>query len=91
MAHFLLEYRYVDQDARMAAREEHLAYMRRLNAEGSVVLAGPFTDDTGAVVVYAVPDLAAAQELVDGDPYTAAGATTGHSLREWQVAVPAQD
>ena len=91
MAHFLLEYRYVDQVARMAARDEHLAYMRRLNAAGSVLLAGPFTDDTGAIVVYTVPDRAAAQDLVDGDPYTVAGATTGHTLREWQVVVPAQD
>jgi uncharacterized protein len=91
MTHFLLEYRYVAQDARMAAREDHLAYMDRLHAEGQVVLAGPLTDDTGAVVVFDVPDLDTAQRLVDDDPYTAAGATTGHTLREWKVVIPAQD
>ncbi|HET8600946.1 MAG TPA: YciI family protein [Segeticoccus sp.] len=91
MTHFLLEYRYVDQNARMAAREEHLAYMRRLHAEGSVLLAGPIADDSGAVVVFRAADEAAAQQFVDDDPYTAAGATTGHVLREWRVVIPAQD
>ena len=90
MSHFLLEYRYVPQDARMAAREDHLAYMNGLNAKGTVVLAGPFADDLGAVVVIEAPDLAAAQQVVDGDPYTAAGAATGHTLREFRVVVPSQ-
>ncbi|HET7304660.1 MAG TPA: YciI family protein [Segeticoccus sp.] len=90
MTHFLLEYRYVDQGARMAAREDHLAYMNRLQAEGTVVLAGPLTDDSGAVVIIDAPDEASARQVVESDPYTAAGATTGHTLREWKVVVPAQ-
>jgi uncharacterized protein YciI len=89
MAHFLLEYRYVSQDTRMAAREDHLAYMNGLHEKGTVVFAGPLADDTGAVVVIEAPDLAAAQEVADGDPYTAAGAATGHTLREFRVVVPA--
>lgn len=90
MAHFLLEYRYVDQTARQRARDEHLAYMRGLHDAGQVVLAGPLADESGAMVVFHVADVAAAQQLVDADPYTAVGATTGHTLREWRIVVPAQ-
>ncbi len=90
MPHFLLEYRYVSQDARMAVREDHLAYMNRLHANGTVLLAGPLANDTEAVVVIEAPDLASAQRVVDDDPYTATGAATGHTLREWRVVVPDQ-
>jgi uncharacterized protein YciI len=90
MTHFLLEYRYADQDARAKARREHLAYMTALNEAGTVVLAGPLGDGGGGVVVLDVEDEAAARVVVDGDPYTSVGATTGHLLREWNVVIPAQ-
>jgi uncharacterized protein YciI len=90
MTHFLLEYRYADQEARAGARLDHLAYMAALNDAGTVVLAGPLADDAGGVVVLDVEDEAAARAVVDGDPYTGVGATTGHTLREWNVIIPVQ-
>lgn len=90
MAHFAYTYRYVDQDARSRVREEHLAYLRGLADQGSLVLAGPWADDEGALVVYRAESEAAAQALVDGDPFTREGVTADRSLREWKVAVPPQ-
>ena len=70
MSHFLLEYRYVDMDARGRARAEHLDYLNRLQAEGTLVMAGPLADTTGAVGVLDVADEAAVQDVIAGDPYT---------------------
>lgn len=88
MSHFLLEYRYVDQEARAAARSEHLAYMNRLQQEGTVVLAGPLVEGERGVVVLQVPDEEAARAVLRDDPYTAAGATADHTLRAWNVVIP---
>ena len=49
MSHFLLEYRYVDMDARNRVRAEHLDYLHRLQAKGTLVMAGPLADTSGAV------------------------------------------
>lgn len=89
MSHFVLEYRYADQDARARARPDHLAYMNRLFEQGSVVLAGPMADGVGAMVVIAAQDEDAARRIVADDPYTAAGVSADATLREWHVVVPA--
>lgn len=90
MNHYLLEYRYVDMDARARVRPDHLAYLGRLHEEGSVLMAGPLADSSGAVMVLRADDEAAAQGLVDADPYTREGVAAGHILREWTVVVPGQ-
>jgi hypothetical protein len=88
MPYFVLEYRYADLDARARAREDHLAYMRRLHDEGTVVLAGPVGDGGGAMVVLRVDDEAQVWRLVEDDPYTRAGASGDVTVRPWRVVVP---
>ena len=88
MSHFLLEYRYADMDARARARPEHLDYLNALQANGTVVMAGPLADSSGAVVVLDVEDEAAVREVIAGDPYTRRDATADHRIREWNVIVP---
>jgi uncharacterized protein len=89
MSHFVLEYRYADQDARARVRPDHLAYMNRLHEEGRVVLAGAMADGLGAMVVIRADDEEAARQVVREDPYTAAGVSADATLREWNVVVPA--
>jgi uncharacterized protein YciI len=48
--------------------KEHLAYMMSLKACGTLVLGGPFLDDTGGLVVVESDTLQAAQALAQGDP-----------------------
>jgi uncharacterized protein len=90
MSHFLLEYRYADMDARGRARAEHLEYLNRLQAEGTLVMAGPLADTSGAVLVLDVADEDAVRDVIAGDPYTREQATTDHRIRAWNVVVPAQ-
>jgi uncharacterized protein YciI len=88
MSHYLLEYRYADQEERARVRPEHLTYMQRLHAEGSVVLAGPLADDTGAVVVLRASDEAEARRLVARTRTPARASRPTSRLREWRVVVP---
>jgi uncharacterized protein YciI len=90
MAYFVLEYSYGDMDARARVRPDHLAYMSRLNAEGKVVMAGPVGEGSGAMVVYRADDEAEVRRLVDADPYTVAGVSTGATIRPWNVVIPDQ-
>jgi hypothetical protein len=49
-----------------------------------VVLAGPFADDSGALVVLDVPDRAAAEAVVAEDPYYSLGGVEVTNLRQWR-------
>lgn len=90
MSFYVLEYRYADLDARARVRPDHLAYARALYDEGKVVLAGPVGDGSGAMMVLRAGSLEEAEQIVKGDPYTAAGVGADHVLRPWNVVVPAQ-
>lgn len=54
-------------------RPAHLANLEPLVRQGRVVLAGPFTDKTGSLIVIEADSLAEAQALADTDPYTVHG------------------
>ena len=90
MSFFVLEYRYADKDARARVRPDHLAYLQSLLEEGTVVLAGPIGDGTGAMMVLRAASEEAARRVVERDPYTAAGVGVDHVLRPWNVVVPTQ-
>jgi uncharacterized protein YciI len=88
---FLLTYGYNDTDERAARRDEHVAYLNKLKDEGSLVMAGPYEDLTGGGIVLNAADEAAAQALVDGDPYTKADVTKDRYLRAWRIVVGSAD
>ena len=90
MSFFVLEYRYADMDARARVRPDHLTYLQSLLEEGTLVLAGPVGDGSGAMLVLQVASEQEAQQVVASDPYTAAGVGVDHVLRPWNVVVPAQ-
>lgn len=87
MALFLLTYGYHDTDQRAARRDDHLAYLNKLHADGSLIAAGPYEDLTGGAIVLNATDEAAAQALVADDPYTQADVTKNRYLRAWRVTV----
>jgi uncharacterized protein YciI len=72
-------------------RPEHRRYMGELEAAGVLVAAGPFCDGRGGLFIYEVPSLAAAERIVEADPYSQGGAFAEHVLKEWQIvkAAPA--
>ena len=62
---------------RMETRPEHVEHLNRLNAEGTLKMAGPFLDGdgkpNGSLVIVEAATLADAQVLADSDPYAKAG------------------
>ncbi|HZX99993.1 MAG TPA: YciI family protein [Dermatophilaceae bacterium] len=90
MSFFVLEYRYADLEARARVRPDHLAYLKSLQQEGTVVLAGPVGDGSGAMMVLQAGSEEEARRIVRDDPYTAAGVGVDHVLRPWNVVVPTQ-
>lgn len=90
MSFFVLEYRYANLDARARVRPDHLAYLTALQERGTVVLAGPVGDGSGAMMVLQAGSEDEAAQVVRDDPYTAAGVGVDHVLRPWNVVVPAR-
>lgn len=73
---------------RLDTRSAHLAY---IELTGAVEMAGPFLDDTGAMigslVVLEVSDLAAAQDWANSDPYALAGLFQSVDIRAWKKVI----
>jgi uncharacterized protein YciI len=82
-----------DADAlsrRLAAREAHLANIRKLASDGTLIFAGAMLDDAGkmigSTVVLEAPDRTAAEAVVRADPYIAAGVWVRWELSNFRIA-----
>lgn len=73
-----------------ATLPDHLAYQKKMEAAGSLVMAGPISDDTGeemqaeGMIIYRAANLDAARTMADGDPMHAVGARS-YDIRKWLV------
>ncbi|GAA2787694.1 YciI family protein [Kribbella solani] len=90
MAQFVVQLRFdvTQTERRMEVRPAHREYLATLKAEGRLVAAGPFTDQTGALLVYDVADEAELRDILAKDPYTPAGVYELATLAEWQPLFP---
>jgi uncharacterized protein len=58
---------------RPKVRAAHLENLRPFVERGKVVIAGPFTDGSGSLIVVDLESEAEARRLAESDPYTTAG------------------
>jgi uncharacterized protein len=58
---------------RPKVRERHLANLRPLVSTGRVVIAGPFGDGSGSLIVAEFEDETAARSFAENDPYVTDG------------------
>jgi uncharacterized protein len=72
----------VDQELNAKVRPAHLSYLNDLYKQGKVVMAGPFTDKQGGMVIYKAESPEEARRLAEADPVIKEGART-LELREW--------
>ena len=87
MALFLLTYGYNDTDLRAQRRDDHVAHLKKLHEDGSLVAAGPYEDGTGGAILLKADDQSAAEALVAADPFTQLDVTKDRYLRPWKVTV----
>jgi uncharacterized protein YciI len=64
-------------NVRMDTRPAHVEHLNKLNAEGTLKMAGPFLDaegkPNGSLVIVSAETIEAAKAIADSDPYTKAG------------------
>ncbi|MFK7956786.1 MAG: YciI family protein [Lysobacterales bacterium] len=84
--------------ARAGAREDHLARLKSLSAEGRLVVAGPFpaadsediaaTGVTGSLILAEFDSLESATAWADADPYGAAGVYAEVTVKPFFKVLP---
>lgn len=86
-------------EARLGARAAHLERLKALQAEGRLLLAGPFpaidasdpgpAGFSGSLIVAEFESLQAARLWADADPYVAAGVYAGVTVKPFRKVLPA--
>jgi uncharacterized protein YciI len=61
------------ESRRRMHRPAHLLRLEKLHVQGRLVLAGPFTDKRGSLIVIEAPTLAEAEAFARTNPYTVQG------------------
>jgi uncharacterized protein YciI len=78
--------RYVSDHSRIErVRPAHRSYAQSMRAKGALIIAGPFADDSGALLVYQARSKEEAKALVLEDPYTTEGVYETYALSEWRL------
>ncbi|MEU4744720.1 YciI family protein [Actinosynnema sp. NPDC023658] len=86
MARFAVELVFGDNpEERLAVRPAHREYLATLVERGVLLVSGPWTDQTGALLVYEVSDEAELREILAADPYTPAGVVAETRVHEWEA------
>ncbi|NUR97082.1 MAG: hypothetical protein HOV67_17715 [Kribbellaceae bacterium] len=90
MAQFVVQLRFdvSETDRRLEVRPAHRDYLATLREAGKLIAAGPFTDGTGALLVYDAADEAELRDILAKDPYTPANVYELATLAEWQSLFP---
>ncbi len=65
--------------------DEHAAFMDALFDAGQIVLAGPFADNSGSMVILAVDSLDAARAVFQQDPWAHQDILLTADVKEWTI------
>ncbi len=81
-----IELSFTDDLARLDARPAHRRRLEQLHTEGVLVAAGPWDDDTGALLVLDIED-SEVDAIIAADPYFATPGVKVESVRTWRPVV----
>lgn len=74
---------YGNHDKVAETRPAHREYLGTLREAGKLAASGPFTDDSGALIVYETETPEEAEDLIQNDPFNKAGVFQTYELRPW--------
>ncbi len=75
---------YLQDKAKVEAiRPDHRQYLRSLKEKGQLAATGPFTDESGALIIYEAATKEEAEALIKADPFNQAGVFLKYTLRPW--------
>ncbi len=76
------------KELRKIHREAHLDKLRNLSKAGRIVLAGPFTDGSGSLIVYNVATKTEAELIIKTDPYVMERVFERYEIRPFEKVLP---
>ena len=76
------------QAKRKLHRQAHLERMDPLDKAGKVVLAGPFTDQAGSLIIIEAASLEEAKAFAAGDPYVTQGIFARYEVHPFDQVYP---
>jgi uncharacterized protein len=77
---------YLQDKAKIAeVRPVHRQYLTSLKESGRLAASGPFTDDSGALIIYEADTKEEAEKLLQGDPLNQHGIFVRYQLRPWNA------
>ncbi|MFL5243342.1 MAG: YciI family protein [Gemmataceae bacterium] len=83
---------YIPDKARVSElRPLHRQYLTALRERGQLAVAGPFTDDSGALIVYEAATKDEAKKLLEGDPFNQNGIFVKYLIRPWNPVMINQE
>ena len=86
---FAVELEFSGHPARLELRTEHRQKLAALHQAGKLRLAGPWADESGALLAFDVGTEADVREILDDDPYRSAGVIANATVKEWRVVLRA--
>jgi len=76
------------QEKRKLHRQAHLDRMDLLDKAGKVLLAGPFTDKAGSLIVLDMASLEEVQAFLKDDPYVTQGVFNRYEIHPFRQVFP---
>jgi hypothetical protein len=76
------------REKRKLYRDGHIERLEKLEREGKVILAGPFADQSGSLIVFEADSLEEAKAFAAGDPYVTKGVFESHEVRPFKQVFP---
>lgn len=85
MVRILVLTTFTSAEARMAHRPAHREYLREQVAQGKLLMAGPFADESGGLIIFEAEDDAEVGEIMANDPFTTEGVFATTEIRPWTL------
>jgi uncharacterized protein len=82
----IIEY-LTDPEKVQSIRPAHRQYLAQLRERGQLAVSGPFTDGTGALIVYEAENADEAEKFLRGDPFHQNGIFLKYVLRPWNPVI----
>lgn len=79
------------QEKRKNLRPAHLERLKQLDRQGKLVLAGPFADRSGSLIIMEAESEQEARDFIQGDPYVEEGVFEKVEIRPFTQVFPEKD
>jgi uncharacterized protein YciI len=76
-----------DKDKIAQVRPVHRQYLATLRQNGQLAASGPFTDDSGALIVYEAATPEEAEAILKADPFHDSGIFVSWKIRPWNPVI----